>query len=61
MICKPTHGGARQGAGRPPIHGEPTVAVSLTLPQSWVERIRAYAAEHGVSRSQAAVALLRFR
>ena len=51
-------GGVREGAGRPPIHGETTRNVSLTLPPSLVDRLDEYAAERGLSRSRALVGLI---
>lgn len=41
------HGGAREGAGRPPINDEPMVRVELRLPRHIAEALRA--APDGVS------------
>lgn len=38
---KPAHGGARAGAGRPPIHGERMVRRTITLPGSLAEQLAA--------------------
>lgn len=53
------HGGAREGAGRPPIHDEPMgVRLTFRLPQDLAEALDEYAARHGVSHAQAARDLL---
>lgn len=36
MTTKPTHGGAREGAGRPTKYGEPTVKKNYRIPISKV-------------------------
>ena len=34
------NGGARPGAGRKPLYGEPTVAFSIRIPASWADAMR---------------------
>lgn len=42
MTTKPTHGGAREGSGRPPKYGEPTVKLQLTVPISQAHKFREF-------------------
>ena len=55
---RPTHGGAREGAGRPLERGEKAVSASLRLyPSSWA-RLDALAERHGVTKREVVEALL---
>lgn len=40
MTTKPTRGGTRQGSGRPPKYGEPTVKIQITVPASYEQKFR---------------------
>jgi len=48
---KPTHGGARKGAGRP-ASGKAGVNLTVRLPPATKARIKALAAKAGVSASE---------
>lgn len=41
-----THGGRRRGAGRPPAYREPLQRVTVTLPRSYIEQLRAYGGDN---------------
>lgn len=56
--AKKSRGGAREGAGRPPL-AEPVTIVSGRLPESDVKRLDKFAAANSLSRSAAVVELLR--
>ena len=53
-----SHGGKRPGAGRPPVYPQGHVSRSLSLDVRADERLTRYMREHGVTRSQAASALI---
>ena len=40
MTTKPTHGGTRQGSGRPNKYGEATVKLQFRIPVSKVETLK---------------------
>lgn len=40
MKKKPTHGGRREGSGRKPKYGEPTVTVAFRVPVSKLEQVK---------------------
>lgn len=42
MTTKPTHGGTREGSGRPLKYGEPTVRLQLTVPISQAHKCRVF-------------------
>jgi hypothetical protein len=42
MTTKTTHGGTRQGSGRPPKYGEPTVRLQLAVPVSEAHKFRLF-------------------
>ena len=57
-LPKPTHGGKRPGAGRPPTGDERMVQVTFSLPPALLRQIEAEALSAGISRSQAIVTLI---
>ena len=59
---KAQRGGARPGAGRPPMYDrDPTATVSFVCPVSLRDRVDEASKEHGMSRSQYIVAALKAR
>ena len=57
---KNTHGGRREGAGRPPVNPEgAAVLVSVSIPPQLVEKLDKLAERWDVSRSSAAARVIR--
>ncbi|MEM7478419.1 MAG: ribbon-helix-helix domain-containing protein [Planctomycetota bacterium] len=57
---KNAHGGAREGAGRPPANGEgKTKVVAASVPESLADDLDGFAAEKGWNRSQAITEAIR--
>jgi hypothetical protein len=54
-----THGGARKGAGRKPGPDGPTVAFTITAPESLVTELDTYAESKGWNRSKAVAEAVR--
>jgi len=60
MAKKKPHGGSRPGAGRKPSNPEGrTVTVAVTIPETLVERLDAYAERKGWNRSAAVTEAIR--
>lgn len=55
---KGQHGGYRPGSGRRPIDGEPRPKITVTLPLHLRDRLDAWAAREGVTRSDAVIRAL---
>ena len=51
MAKKAQHGGARQGAGRPPKQDGKTVVVSVSVPEELARTLSSYAEAQGESKS----------
>ncbi len=52
-------GGYRKGAGRKPEYTEPVIKFLVGLPESTLEQLDSYAAQHHFSRPKAIAALLK--
>lgn len=59
MAKAKTHGGKREGAGRPVNPEGRTVTIAVSVPGALVERLDAYTTEQGCSRSEAVTQAIR--